>query len=142
MSEYLAVNMLNANTSISLKEFPESADTDYLLDAWEEAVYQNPMVLGVTGASIANGGKTLHVKYDTKSEEIKKKQKEISKEAERVVDSIITDDMTELEKEMASINICAILLNTIWTRLKMQKKTILPESMQSLMIPLHRMAFC
>lgn len=101
MSEYLAVNMLNANTSISLKEFPESADTDYLLDAWEEAVYQNPMVLGVTGASIANGGKTLHVKYDTKSEEIKKKQKEISKEAERVVDSIITDDMTELEKEMA-----------------------------------------
>lgn len=101
LSEYLAVNMLNANTSISLKEFPESADTDYLLDAWEEAVYQNPMVLGVTGASIANGGKTLHVKYDTKSEEIKKKQKEISKEAERVVDSIITDDMTELEKEMA-----------------------------------------
>ena len=84
-----------------MKEFPESADTDYLLDAWEEAVYQNPMVLGVTGASIANGGKTLHVKYDTKSEEIKKKQKEISKEAERVVDSIITDDMTELEKEMA-----------------------------------------
>ena len=71
------------------------------MDAWEEAVYQNPMVLGVTGASIANGGKTLHVKYDTKSEEIKKKQKEISKEAERVVDSIITDDMTELEKEMA-----------------------------------------
>ena len=62
LSEYLAVNMLNANTSISLKEFPESADTDYLLDAWEEAVYQNPMVLGVTGASIANGGKTLHVK--------------------------------------------------------------------------------
>ena len=73
LSEYLAVNMLNASTSISLKEFPESADTDYLLDAWEEAVYQNPMVLGVTGASIANGGKTLHVKYDTKSEEIKSK---------------------------------------------------------------------
>ena len=112
LSEYLAVNMLNANTSISLKEFPESADTDYLLDAWEEAVYQNPMVLGVTGASIANGGKTLHVKYDTKSEEIKKKQKEISKEAERVVDSIITDDMTELEKEMAINQYLCCLLYT------------------------------
>lgn len=79
MSEYLAVNMLNANTSISLKEFPESADTDYLLDAWEEAVYQNPMVLGVTGASIANGGKTLHVKYDTKSEEIKKNKRNLER---------------------------------------------------------------
>ena len=45
-------------------------------------------------------------------------------------------------RDYRSINICAILLNTIWTRLKMQKKTILPESMQSLMIPLHRMAFC
>ena len=33
---------------------------------------------------------------------ILKKQKEISKEAERVVDSIITDDMTELEKEIKS----------------------------------------
>lgn len=101
LSEYLAVNMLNANTKISLKDFPESADTEYLLDAWEEAVYQNPMVLGVTSASITNGGKMLQVKYDTKPEDIKKKQKEIAKEAERVVDSIISDEMTELEKEMA-----------------------------------------
>ena len=94
------------------------------------------------GGVIANGGKTLHVKYDTKSEEIKKKQKEISKEAERVVDSIITDDMTELEKEMAINQYLCDTAEYDMDALEMQKKTILPESMQSLMIPLHRMAFC
>lgn len=50
LSEYLAVNMMNGSTAISLEDFPESADQEYLLDSWEEAVYQNPMVLGVESA--------------------------------------------------------------------------------------------
>ena len=40
-------------------------------------------------------------KYDTKSEEIKKKQRNLEKGKKRVVNSIITDDMTRTRKEMA-----------------------------------------
>ena len=32
LSEYLAVNMMNGKQMISLEDFPESADTSYLLD--------------------------------------------------------------------------------------------------------------
>ena len=101
LSEYLAVNMMNGNQLISLEDFPESADTSYLLDAWEEAVYQNPMVLGVKSASILKDGSILAVDYDTEPEEIRQKQQEISSEVKKVIEEIITDDMTELEKEFA-----------------------------------------
>lgn len=101
LSEYLAVNMMNANPLISLEEFPESSDQARLLDAWEEAVYQNPMVLGVTSAVILDGGKQLGIQYDTESDVIAEKQQEIQTEVTRVVDEIITEDMSELEKELA-----------------------------------------
>lgn len=101
LSEYLAVNMMNANPLISLEDFPESSDQSYLLDAWEEAVYQNPMVLGVTSASILRDGEMLAVSYDTEADVIREKQAEIAAETKRVVSEIITDDMSELEKEMA-----------------------------------------
>ena len=101
LSEYLAVNMLNASTLISLEDFPESSDQAYLQDAWEEAVYQNPMILGVTGASVAEDGRTLAVSYDTEADVIRGKQKEIAAETERVVSEIITGDMSDLEKELA-----------------------------------------
>lgn len=73
LSEYLAVNMMNGKQMISLEDFPESADTSYLLDAWEEAVYQNPMVIGVRSASILKDGSVLAVEYDTEKEEIRQK---------------------------------------------------------------------
>lgn len=101
LSEYLAVNMMNGNQLISLEDFPESADTSYLLDAWEEAVYQNPMVLGVRSASILKDGSMLAVEYDTEPEEIRQKQQEISSEVKKVIKEIITEDMSELEKELA-----------------------------------------
>lgn len=101
LSEYLAVNMMGGNELISLKEFPESADRSCLLDAWEEAVYQNPMVLGVKSAALLNHGEVLAVEYDMDAEEISRKQKEIDEAVKSVVAEIITDDMTELEKELA-----------------------------------------
>ena len=93
--------MMNGKQQISLQDFPESADTSYLLDAWEEAVYQNPMVLGVRSASILKDGSVLAVEYDTEPEEIRQKQQEISTEVKKVIKEIITDDMSELERELA-----------------------------------------
>ncbi|MEJ8734108.1 transglutaminase domain-containing protein [Mediterraneibacter sp. ICN-202921] len=101
LSEYLAVNMMSGNMAIDLSEFPESSDQEYLLDAWEEAVYQNPMVLGVQSASISADGKTLSVQYDIDTDEISQKQEKIAAEVQNVIKEIITEDMTELEKELA-----------------------------------------
>ena len=64
-------------------------------------MYQNPMVLGVKSAAILNSGAMLAVEYDTEADEIRQKQKEIDAEVKRVVGEIITQDMTELEKELA-----------------------------------------
>lgn len=101
LSEYLAINMMNGNTVIDLSEYPESSDQTYLLDAWEEAVYQNPLVIGVTSAMILGDGSRLMVEYDTEADVIREKQQEIAEEVDRVVSEIITEDMTELEKELA-----------------------------------------
>ena len=49
LSEYLAISMLNGVRKIDLSEFPESSDTVILTDAWEEAYYQNPLILGIDG---------------------------------------------------------------------------------------------
>ena len=101
LSEYLAASMLTGTAMIDLSDFPESADRQYLSDAWMEAVYQNPMILGVQGAAISTDGKTMLVEYDTSPEVMEEKQKEIAAEVDRVVDKIIREDMTELEKELA-----------------------------------------
>ena len=142
LSEYLAVNMMNVNPMISLADFPESSDQSYLLDAWEEAVYQNPMVLGVTGASILGGGKTLAVSYDTEADVIREKQAEIAAETERVVSEIITDDMSELEKEMAINQYLCDTAEYDTAALENAGKMILKMWMKSSMIPLPLTGCC
>lgn len=101
LSEYLAANMLTGTAMIDLSEFPESADQEYLADAWMEAVYQNPMILGVRSAAVSGDGKTMLVQYDTTPETMEEKQKEIAAEVDRVTGEIIREDMSELEKELA-----------------------------------------
>ncbi|MCB7305618.1 transglutaminase-like domain-containing protein [Bariatricus massiliensis] len=101
LSEYLAANMLSGNAKIDLSRFPESADQEYLADAWMEAVYQNPLILGAKSASIAKNGKLLLVEYDTDTETMHKKQEAIRNEVESVIGEIITDDMSDVDKEFA-----------------------------------------
>ena len=107
LSEYIGRNMVAGNTMIDLSDFKEAKDQSQLLDAWQEATYQNPLALGVRSASIA--GDYLIVKYDDSPEVMRKKQEEIVKEVKRVVKEVIRDDMTELEKEIALNNyLCEI----------------------------------
>lgn len=101
LSEYLAANMLVGTTVIDLSEFPERSDQTLLYDAWMEAVYQNPLILDVERAALSGDGKKLLVTYGIEADEMQKKQKEIVKEVKKVVGEIITDDMTELDKELA-----------------------------------------
>lgn len=101
LSEYLAVSMISSVEYIDLTMFPEANDMDYLTDAWMEAVYQNPLTLGVDGAYLSENRKGLYIIYQEDAETRARKQEEIRAEVTRIVDEIITDDMTDLEKEYA-----------------------------------------
>ena len=61
LSEWIALNMLNHETTISLDGFNEASDSEYLIDALLEAYTQNPLIGIMDSASYD---------YDTNSLEI------------------------------------------------------------------------
>ena len=101
LSEFLAVNMLNGVKTIDLSMFPEALDQKFLIDAWSEAYYQNPLILGVSGAQVSRDGKTLIIKYEDDQVTREKKQSEINDKITQVVSKIATRSMTAREKEYA-----------------------------------------
>ena len=103
LSEFLAINMINGAEHVCLRAFPESADSEFLIAAWQEAVHQNPMVLKIKGISWNIFG-DLFIEYGQTREEQQRQQAAIMAEVRRIVDEIITDDMTDLEKQLAINN--------------------------------------
>jgi transglutaminase-like putative cysteine protease len=101
LSEYIAIYMLNSAEAIDLSMFNESVNTDIVADAFLEAQYQNPLVMGVQGASYDTENSILYVTYDDSPEETSAKREETKQKASEVVSQIITDDMSDLEKEIA-----------------------------------------
>lgn len=101
LSEYLARHMLLNEETINLKDFSEAADIDLLWDSLYEAIYQNPLILGVNSFRYYRFSKTLTIEYEQDRAEQEKKQEEIKKEVVRVINEIITPEMTDLEKEYA-----------------------------------------
>lgn len=101
LSEYIALHMLETKSVIDLSDFPEAADTQMIIDAFFEAQYQNPLILGVQGGSIDTEERTLFVEYDFDRDETAQKQQEIKERINEIKDEIITDDMSDFEKEIA-----------------------------------------
>ena len=101
LSEYLALNMLSGVKVIDVSEFPEAADMSTLSDALLEAYYQNPLILGISGYRTNKDGTAVKVVYDDDAATNAIKQEEIKEKVTEIVSQIITDDMTELEKELA-----------------------------------------
>lgn len=101
LSEYLALQMLNGETVIDVKDFKEASDSEYLLDAWYEAIYQNPLVLGVRGISYNEKTNSVSITYDQDRTEQLQKQKEIQEKVDTVVKEVIKEGMSDLEKEEA-----------------------------------------
>ncbi len=101
LSEYLARHMLLNEETINLKDFSEAADIDLLWDSLYEAIYQNPLVLGVSSFRYNRFNKILTIEYEQDRAEQERKQEEIKKEVIRVINDIITPEMTDLEKEYA-----------------------------------------
>lgn len=101
LSEYIAIHMLDTKSVIDLSDFPEAADTEMVIEAFFEAQYQNPLILGVRGGSIDTEERTLYVDYDFDRSQTEKKQQEVQERVDEITDEIISDDMSDLEKEMA-----------------------------------------
>lgn len=101
LSEYLALNMLAGVNVIDVSEFKEAADTALLLDAFNEAYYQNPLILGVSGYKINRKGTAIKVVYVETAGDQARKQEEIRLKISEIISEIITPGMTELEKELA-----------------------------------------
>lgn len=101
MSEYIAINMLETSNQIDLSAFPEAADTQQIVDAFFEAQYQNPLILGVQGGSIDPEQRILYVEYDFDRELTAEKQDIIKEKVNEIVGEIIDDGMSDVEKEMA-----------------------------------------
>ena len=101
MSEYIATKMLETKKSIDISAFPESADTAKVVDAFFEAQYQNPLILGVRGGSIDPENRVLYVEYDYDRKTTEGKQQEIREKVSKITDEIIEDGMSDAQKELA-----------------------------------------
>lgn len=101
LSEYLAINMLGGVEVIDLSEFPEAKDKNLLNDAFMEAYHQNPLILGIKGYRIGSKGETVRVSYRESLESQAKKQKEIKAKVSEIIEEIVTEGMTDQEKELA-----------------------------------------
>lgn len=101
LSEYIALHMLRTRETIDLSAFPEAVDTDRVVDALFEAEYQNPLILGIQGAGYDEEGRMLYIEYDFDRSTTSKKQEAVQKKVDEIVSSIISDGMSDLEKETA-----------------------------------------
>lgn len=101
LGEYLAANMLAGVEVIDLSEFPEAKDMSLVEDAFMEAYYQNPLILGVQGYRINRKQMEIYVSYDEDNKVQARKQKEIQEKLEEVIGQIVTADMSDEEIELA-----------------------------------------
>jgi len=101
LSEFLAVNLLAVNDLIDLSAFPESADWEHLIDAFFEAMYQNPLVMHIEGAGSIPGTNLLVIEYREPAQKIHEQQEAIRDIVPRIIAEIITSDMSDLDKSFA-----------------------------------------
>lgn len=101
LSEYLAIHMLNSNEEIDISAFPEAADTALVVDAFMEAQYQNPLILGIKEVGMDTLDKVMYISYDDDAKTTETKRKELAEKAAEIMSEIITDGMSDLDKELA-----------------------------------------
>ena len=101
LSAFLARNMLAVNDEIDLSFFPESADWDYLGESFFEAIYQNPLIMHVSGISMLPGSNVLTVYYKEPTETILRQQNAVRNAVREIASQLYTPGMSDLEKSLA-----------------------------------------
>jgi hypothetical protein len=102
--EYLALNMIAANTEISLAAFPNLQNAEYLNDVMLKVIYQNPYIIGFKTASYDENTMKLEITYNDDASTIHQKQLAVASEASNIVKTVIKEGMSDEEKVMALWN--------------------------------------
>jgi len=101
LSAFLALQMLNSQIRVNLDDFPEASDHEYLVEAWFEAVLQNPLILGARGMQLCQRTGDLLITYDQDTATQRRQQNAIIERVNEIIDQIITPEMTGLEIQTA-----------------------------------------
>lgn len=101
LSEYIAMNMLMGYERIDVSMFKEAYDADYLVNSIAEAYRQNPLIGSINDLEFDYAKGQLILDYDLTSDEIISMQTTVIAEVSKVITQIISDGMTDLEKEIA-----------------------------------------
>lgn len=101
LSEWIALNMLQHETTIPLVDFNEAADSEYLTDALIEAYTQNPLIGIMDNAKYNYDTNSLEVTYVLSAEDTRTMQEASLEKADEIAKEIITAKMSEYEKEEA-----------------------------------------
>jgi len=101
LSEWIAYHMLNHEEQISLRDFPEASDDEYLLSAVMEAYQQNPLIGIMDSAYYDYSTDSLNIGYLLDKKETVEKQNASIAKAQEIAQDIITGDMSDFEKEEA-----------------------------------------
>lgn len=96
--KWLALNMVQGNTEISVEGFTSLQDPYTLTDVFYKTLYQNPYILGVTAFTYDYNALSLNVVYTYDKETLAQKQSEIAEKAGGIVGSLIKDDMDAQQK--------------------------------------------
>ena len=99
--EWLAVNLINGETEISLEAFPSLQNTYTLEDTVNKVYYQNPYILGLYRFSYDYPSMTLRTSYLCGKDELHTKQLALAKETDRIAKSLIKGSMSEEQKQLA-----------------------------------------
>lgn len=102
--EWLALNLVQGNSEISVEAFPSLQDPYTLVDVFNKVYYQNPFVLGVSAYAYDYQTMTFKVNYVYDKETISAKQAEIAAKANEIIAQNISDDMTASDKALALYN--------------------------------------
>lgn len=102
--EWLALNLVQGNTEISVEGFTSLQNPYTLSDVFYKVYYQNPYILGIVSFSYDYNTMIFSVNYVYDKETITKKQTEISAKASEIVNSTITADMDTEQKINALYN--------------------------------------
>ena len=98
--EWLALNLVNGETEISLEAFPELQQTDVLEDVFYKVYYQNPYILGVRRFGYDYKDMNFCIEYAYSQDELEQMRQEIYEESEEILSETVTEDMSDEEKRM------------------------------------------
>ena len=101
LSEWIALNLLAHNETISMEGFKEASDSDRMEDALLEAYKQNPLCGTLSTIAYDYDTNSLVVTYVQTKEELQSMQQECLEKAEEVAKEITEESMSDYEKEVA-----------------------------------------